>query len=65
MVTGGIGSGKSYIVSEIVKAIHIPHLFIKCASIIQANIGESEQYLRVRSFLLFCNVASISIRREA
>lgn len=49
VVTGGIGGGKSYIVSEIVKAIQIPHLFIKCASIIQANIGESEEYLHVRS----------------
>lgn len=47
VVTGGIGSGKSYVVSEIVKAMNIPHLFIKCASIVQANIGDSEQYLHV------------------
>lgn len=46
-MTGGIGSGKSYVVSEIVKAMNIPHLFIKCASIVQANIGDSEQYLHV------------------
>ena len=48
LITGGIGSGKSFLVKEIVNSLSIPFLFVKCSSIIQTMVGESEQCLKVK-----------------
>lgn len=50
LVTGDTGSGKSFLVAEVVKATSLPHLIVNCATIIKSVIGESEKFLQVDYF---------------
>lgn len=59
LLTGGVGSGKSFLIKEIVKALSIPYLFIKCSSIVQTMIGESELCLKVWKMYYFCKISRI------
>lgn len=53
VVTGSVGSGKTFLVKEIMKSLSIPYQFVKCSSIVQTIIGESEQCLKVGWYEFF------------
>ena len=62
LITGDVGSGKSYLVKSVLKAISVPSLFVSSASVVQPNIGESEKYLHVGDGSYIHSVGYIRVR---